>query len=98
MLRATLILHRKRWFDDGAISEMKLWLVPRPVRGSRHLFRYSRFYGRDGERLIGYDNQPGKGDHRHYGKHEEPYIFTTPERVIADFLADLHATRRARRH
>ena len=56
------------------------------------------FYGRDGERLIGYDNEPGRGDHRHYGNHEEPYTFTGPEQLIADFLADLHAARRARRH
>lgn len=98
MARATLILHRKRRFNDGAISEMKLWLVPRPVRGSQHLFRYSLFYGRHGERLIGYDNEPGKGDHRHYGNHEEPYKFAGPEQLIADFLADLQAARRPRRH
>jgi hypothetical protein len=98
MPRATLILHRKRRFDDGALSEMKLWLVPSPVRGSRHRFRYSLFYGREGQCLIGYDNEPGKGDHRHYGQHEETYDFTTPERLIADFLADLHAARRTRRH
>jgi len=93
MAAATLILHRKRRFDDGAISEIKLWLLPKPVRGSRHLFKYSLFYGRPGERLIGYDNEAGKGDHRHYGGREEPYRFTTPERLIADFLADLRAMR-----
>jgi Family of unknown function (DUF6516) len=53
---------------------------------------------RVGERLIGYDNEPGKGDHRHYGSHQEPYQFTSPERLIADFLADLHAALRTRRH
>lgn len=98
MPRATLILHRKRRFDDGSISEMKLWLVAKAVRGSDHLFRYSLYYGREGQRLIGYDNEPGKGDHRHYGEHEEPYRFTTPERLVTDFLADLHAARRSRRH
>jgi hypothetical protein len=93
MAVATLLLHRKRRFDDGAISEIKLWLLPNPVRGSRHLFKYSLFYGRHGERLIGYDNEAGKGDHRHYGDRETPYRFTTPERLIADFLADLRAMR-----
>lgn len=44
MPKATLILHRKRVFDDGSVSEMKLWLVPGPVRGSRHFFRHSLFY------------------------------------------------------
>jgi hypothetical protein len=94
MATATLILHRKRYSDDGAISELKLWLVPNPVRGSQHLFRYSLFYGRPGERLIGYDNEPGKGDHRHYGQDEQPYAFTTPERLIRDFLADVRTARR----
>jgi hypothetical protein len=93
MLTATLILHRKRQFDDGTISEMKLWLVPNPVRGSQHRFKYSLFYGREGERLIGYDNEAGKGDHRHYRGREEPYRFTTPEQLITDFLADVRAAR-----
>jgi hypothetical protein len=96
MAAATLILHRKRQFDDGAISEMKLWLVPSPVRGSRHQFRYSLFYGRAGERQIGYDNEPRKGDHRHHGRREEPHTFTTPEQLIRDFLTDVRAARRQR--
>lgn len=94
MPKATLILHRKRVFDDGAISEMKLWLVSDPVRGSHHPFKYSLFYGLRGERVIGYDNEPGKGDHRHYREHEEAYAFTSPERLLADFLADVRAARR----
>jgi hypothetical protein len=84
-----LILHRKRHYDDGSISEMRLWLVPDPVRGSGHSFKYSLFYGRPGERLILYDNEAGKGDHRHYGDREEPYVFTTPEKLVEDFLADV---------
>ena len=94
MADATLILHRKRRFDDGAISEMKLWLVAGPVRGARHGFKYSLFYGREGQRLVGYDNEPGKEDHRHYGDREEPYQFTTPKRLIADFVADVRTARR----
>jgi Family of unknown function (DUF6516) len=93
---AVLILHRKRRFDDGAISEMKLWLVPNPLRGSVHSFRYSLFYGREGERIIGYDNEPGKGDHRHYANREEPYSFSTPEQLIRDFLVDVRSARRRR--
>jgi Family of unknown function (DUF6516) len=96
MPKARLILHRKRLFDDGSISEIKLWQVPSPVRGSAHLFRYSLFYGCAGERWIGYDNEPGKGDHRHYGEREEDYAFTSPEQLIADFLADV-AAEQARR-
>lgn len=96
MPKASLILHRKRIFDDGSISEIKLWLVPSPVRGSAHAFRYSLFYGTAGKRWIGYDNEPGKGDHRHFAGGEEVYTFSSPEQLIADFLADV-ATEQARR-
>jgi hypothetical protein len=94
MASATLLLHRKRYFDDGMISELKLWLVPESLRGSGHRFKYSLFYGRPGARLILYDNEAGKGDHVHYGDRELPYRFTTPEQLIADFLADVRAARR----
>jgi hypothetical protein len=97
MQRARRILHRKRHYDDGTISELTLWLVPNPVRGSTHAFKYSLFYGRGGVRLVGYDNEPGKGDHRHYEGIEEPYEFTTPEQLIRDFLADVRRVRRQRR-
>jgi hypothetical protein len=93
MPSAALIFHRKRVFEDGAIAELRHLLVPNAVRGSGHSFKYSLYYGRHGERLIGYDNEAGKGDHRHYGVHEEKYEFTTPEQLVADFLADVRRLR-----
>lgn len=92
--RARLILQRKRVFDGGMIAEMVLWEVPTPVHGSEHRLKYSLFYGNEEGRLIGYDNERGKGDHRHYGPHQEPYAFTSPEQLMADFLADVRAARR----
>lgn len=94
MARARRLLHRKRHYDDGTISELTLWIVPTPVRGSRHSFKYSLFFGRAGERWVLYDNEPGKGDHRHYRNKEEPYLFTTPEQLVRDFLADVRRLRR----
>ncbi len=96
MRRAVLVLHRKRFYDDESIAEMKLWLLPKPVRGSKQPFKYSLFYGRNDVRLIGYDNEAGKGDHRHYVGREEVYQFTTPEKLMVDFLTDVRATRRRR--
>ena len=93
MPQATLIFHRERFYDDGNILELKLWQVPDAVRGSVHQFKYSLFYGHHGTRLIGYDNEAGKGDHRHYAGREEPYGFTTPEQLIVDFLADVQVLR-----
>ena len=91
MAAAELLFHRKRYFDNGAIVELTIWIVPQSVRGSDHRFKYSLFYGEGGRRLVGYDNEPGKGDHRHYGDREEPYVFRSVEQLVADFLADVTA-------
>ncbi len=68
---------------------MRVWQVPRPVPPSVHLFKYSLFYGRPGVRIVGYDNERGKGDHRHIGDSEHPYWFQGVEQLVADFLADI---------
>ena len=70
-----------------------LWRVPSPVRPSVHGLKYSLFYGRPGIREVGYDNERGKGDHRHYGDLEEPYSFAGVDQLIADFLADVRRLR-----
>ncbi|WP_235062978.1 toxin-antitoxin system TumE family protein [Paramagnetospirillum caucaseum] len=80
-------------FPDCAIVEMVIWAVPSPVEGSAHGLKYSLFYGYPGRRLIGYDNERGKGDHRHIDGREEAYSFTTPEGLVADFLADIRRMR-----
>jgi len=90
---AELLFHSKRVFDDGAVLELKIWLVPDPVEGSAHRLKYSLFYGEGGHRLVGYDNERGKGDHRHRGDVQEAYVFTTVEQLVADFEADVSALR-----
>ena len=92
-MKATLLHHEKRRYDDGPILEMKLWQVPNPVPGSRHGLKYSLFYGRAGVRLVGYDNEIGKGDHRHINGQETPYPFVSVRKLVADFLADVDAIR-----
>ena len=92
---ARLLLHTKRQYDDGAIVEMRIWQVPASLAGSQHTLKYSLFYGREGQRLVGYDNERGKGDHRHYEEREEPYSFSDAETLMADFLADVERLRGA---
>lgn len=92
----TRIFHDKAIYpDDGAIVEMTIWEVPEPVPGSVHRLKYSLFYGYRGRRVVSYDNERGKGDHRHRGDLEEPYIFTTVEQLVADFLSDVRKAGRA---
>ena len=68
---------------------MRIWRLPEADAERPHGLKYSLYYGRVGVRLVGYDNERGKGDHRHYGNREEPYQFSTPERLVADFLTDV---------
>jgi len=85
-----VLVHRERLeFDDGGVVEMVLWRIAKPVPGSSHSYKYRLYYGVGGSRLVGYDNERGKGDHRHVGSHEEPYRFSTVERLVRDFMADV---------
>ena len=72
---------------------MKIWEVLESVPGNEHRLKYSLFYGRSGRRLAGYDNERSKGDHRHIEGKQGPYSFSTPERLIDDFLADVRRLR-----
>ena len=87
---SAVLLHRERLdFDDGSVVEMVLWRVPEPVVGSGHPYKYRLYFGRGGVRLVGYDNERGKGDHRHRREIEEPYRFKTVEQLMSDFLTDV---------
>ncbi|MGD9883130.1 MAG: DUF6516 family protein [Reyranella sp.] len=77
-MKAELLFHQRIDCDDGAIFEMVIWRVPKPVPPSSHGLKYSLFYGRPGVREVGYDNERGKGDHRHHLGSETIYRFTTP--------------------
>ncbi len=91
--RSQLIQRRTRIYDDGMILEMMLWDVPGPAAGPLRRLEYALSYGNAEAPMIGYGNAAGKGDHRHYGEHQEPYTFISPERLVADFLADVRAAR-----
>ncbi|MBB3929100.1 hypothetical protein GGR25_000119 [Kaistia hirudinis] len=88
-MRAVRIEHRKLFLDGGAIVEIKIWRLPLATAERPHGLKYSLFYGRPGERIVGYDNEAGKGDHRHYRNVEEPYAFRDFETLLADFWRDV---------
>jgi hypothetical protein len=95
-MKAELLLKQRFVYDDGAVLEMVIWRVPVPVDGSSHFYKYRLFYGRHGRRLIGYDNERPKGDHRHVGALQEDYVFSTVETLVRDFLADVERKRAVR--
>jgi Family of unknown function (DUF6516) len=78
--------------ECGYIQEQVVWLLDTPVTGCRHLFKYRLYFGTDdGVCLIRYDNERGKGDHKHITGIEYPYTFSTMEAVFTDFIADINS-------
>jgi hypothetical protein len=92
-MKAELFFHQRIDYDDGAIVEMVLWRVSKPLPPSTHGLKYSLFYGNSVARIVGYDNGGGKGDHRHFQGVETPYVFITVEKLIADFWSDVRRLR-----
>ena len=86
---AVLLSRSKTVLPDGAIVEIVLWQVPEPAAGSTHRYKYRLSYGRDGRRIVGFDNERGKGDHRHLEGEERPYAFSTVAALLEDFQAEI---------
>ena len=88
-MTARLIVRDRRVFEDSCLVEIVIWQVPEPVPPTDHNYKYRLFYGRKGERIVGYDNERGKGDHRRLGDMELPYAFSTIEQLLGDFERDI---------
>ncbi|MDD5286397.1 MAG: DUF6516 family protein [Desulfuromonadaceae bacterium] len=74
----------------GRIIEVVIWHLSEPLPGSTHPYKYRLFYGQaDGSCIVRYDNERGKGDHRHVAGNEESYTFSTLRKLVADFEADI---------
>ncbi|MCL5884304.1 MAG: DUF6516 family protein [Deltaproteobacteria bacterium] len=82
------MLHEKITDELGNTVEMKIWKVPASV-DLPHGYKYSLVYIVGGERVVGYDNSEGKGDHRHIGEGESVYAFKSIRRLVRDFQADV---------
>lgn len=92
-MKARLITRTKNITTDGAILEVVIWRVPKPVPPTEHGYKYSAVYIVNGVRVVGFDNERGKGDHCHLDGIEVPYAFKTVEQLIEDFIAAVDARR-----
>lgn len=81
-------MFRYRAVQDGVTVEMIVWALPRKSAERRHGLKYRLYCGRGKVCLVRYDNEAGKGDHRHYDERQEPYEFDSLEKLLEDFRAD----------
>ncbi len=92
-MSARLISRFKDVTPDGAIIEWVVWRVPQPVPPTDHGFKYRAVYIVDGQRVVGFDNERGKGDHCHLDGQELPYEFRGVEQLVEDFIAAVESRR-----
>lgn len=68
---------------------MRIWQLPESTIERAHGLKYSLVYIVNDERVVGYDNELGKGDHKHVQGKELSYQFANIDQLIADFKADI---------
>lgn len=87
---ALLVARAREVRDDGSIVEVVIWELSEPLSPSTHSYKYRLYHGAAGVCRVRYDNERGKGDHRHLGEREEDYNFVSLERLLADFERDVN--------
>ena len=88
-MKAVALIRRRVVLAEDAFAEVAIWRVSQPLSPSRHGFKYRLAYVVASQCVLRYDNERGKGDHRHVGTVEAPYAFSTPDQLMADFNADI---------
>jgi hypothetical protein len=71
--------------------EQVAWRLPEPAQGSHHNFKYRFAYVINDVCVLRYDNERGKGDHRHLQGIEYPYKFSDLAALRIDFMRDVES-------
>jgi hypothetical protein len=95
-MKAEALARERYILAEDAFVDIAVWRVPRSVKGSTHHLKYRLALVVAGECVLRYDNETGKGDHRHVGDVETPYSFSSYEQLLADFWADVDTWRKPR--
>lgn len=88
-MKAVELISTRVIYSEKSFADLVLWRLSEPVKGSSHQFKYRLAYVVSGKCVLRYDNEAGKGDHRHFGGKETVYAFKTPEKLLADFQRDI---------
>jgi hypothetical protein len=95
-MKAEALAQERHVIAEDAFVEIVVWRVPHPVKGSTHSLKYRLALVVAGECALRYDNETGKGDHRHLGDVESSYAFSSYEKLLADFWDDVDIWRQKR--
>lgn len=88
-MNAELMFSERHTISEVSFVEMVVWRVSTPVPGSSHVFKYRLAFVVHCRCVLRYDNEAGKGDHKHTGEKEIPYHFISPQELLNDFWRDV---------
>jgi Family of unknown function (DUF6516) len=89
-----LITRFKNVGPEGDVIEAVVWRLTEPVPPSEHPFKYRLVWIKDGQRIVGFDNERGKGDHCHLDGKEVAYKFFDIDKLFADFTREIAKRRK----
>jgi hypothetical protein len=92
-MKAEQLLKDRLIETETRFAELVVWRLPGPLPGSAHAFKYRLVYVVEGICVLRYDNETGKGDHKHIGGIERSYRFVSPQQLLADFWHDVDTWR-----
>lgn len=84
-VKAIQLVRERISYAESVFVEVVVRHLPSPLPGSKHLYKYRLAYVVSGECILRYDNEAGKGDHRHVRGKEFNYSFRTIEQLLMDF-------------
>jgi len=94
-MKANLLKRERIHISDNSFAEVVIWALSSPLPGSAHNYKYRLAYVVDEVCVLRYDNESGKGNHRHMGEAQTAYLFTTLDALLDDFWNDLTKLRGA---
>ena len=83
------LFNRRLPVTEQAFAELVLWELPEPLSGSQHCYKYRLAFVVEGECVLRYDNEAGKGDHKHVRGKEVKYRFIEVDKLVSDFFEDV---------
>ena len=88
-MKPRLVAKERLGFGENAFADVAIFEVPNPKLPSKHYYKYRLAYVVDEICVLRFDNEAGKGDHKHIGKNETEYVFIDLDSLINDFYAEI---------
>ena len=92
-MKARELFNRRVSVAEQAFAELALWELPESLSESNHRYKYRLAFVVAGVCVLRYDNEAGKGDHKHVRGREVKYRFVSVDRLVADFFEDVRRWR-----